>query len=273
MLAFTAKETRNVRESRGGTVQSIDRALDILEVLAREGQPMRLTDLSLRLGQHKSTVHRLLATLERRQYVEQQRDTGRYALGLRVFELGARVFNKMELRLEVNPFLKELVERTSEAAHLVIRDAWEAVYIDKIESPHSIRMFSEIGKRTPLYCTSMGKVLLAGLSDDELERYLFGVKLVRYTPNTITDTAELRRHLHQVRLNGYAIDDAEHEENVRCLGAPIRNYMGRVVGAISLAGPNMRITRERTAELAKILKEVTARISARLGFEEEEERA
>jgi len=269
MLAYSPKDPKKMRETRGSTVQSIERALDILELLAKEGQPMRLTDLSLKLGQHKSTVHRLLATLERRQYVEQHRDTGRYGLGLRVFELGARVFNKMELRVEVNPFLRELVDRTSETAHLVIRDGWEAVYIDKVESPHSIRMYSEIGKRTPLYCTSMGKVLLAGMSDDEIERFLREVKLVRYTPNTITDPNELRRHLHQVRINGYAIDDAEHEENVRCIGAPIRDYMGRVIGAVSLAGPSMRITRERMGELAKVLKEVTARISARFGYDEE----
>lgn len=247
-------------------VQSIDRALDILEVLANEEGPLRLTELSRRLSLHKSTTHRLLSSLIQRKYVDQDPETGKYRLGLKVFEIGSLVFNKMELRVEARPFLEELMQKTLETVHLVILDEGQAIYIDKVESPQKIRMYSEIGKRTPLHCTSVGKALLAYLPEPELNRILRDLDYRRFTPNTITSAEELKEHLARVRSQGFAIDDAEHEEGIRCVAAPIFNYTGKVIATISVSGPTIRVTRERLNELIPIVMEVSQRISRRLGY-------
>jgi len=250
-------------------VQALDRALDILEALAAHRQPMRLVELSHQLGLHKSTVHRLVSSLARRRYVERDPETGRYRLGLKVFELGSRLFNSMELRQEARPLLQELVNQTLETAHLGILDEGQVVYIEKVESPQTVRMYSELGKRAPAHCTAMGKVLLAHLPEEELDRIIAMRGLTRYTSNTIVEVDQLKDHLRRVAAQGYAVDDTEHEEAIRCVAAPVRNYRGEVVAALSVSGPAVRLTRERIEEVAQMVRATAMRISRRLGFDGE----
>lgn len=255
------------REQDGARgVQALERALDVLEALAAQRQPARLADLSRELGLHKSTVHRLLATLGKRRYVERDADTGRYRLGLKVFELGSWFFNRMELRQEARPLLQELVDQTLETAHLGILDEGQVVYIEKVESPQTVRMYSELGKRAPAHCTAMGKVLLAHLPEPELDRIIATRGLTRYTSNTIVDAEQLKDHLRRVAGQGYAIDDTEHEEAIRCVAAPVRNYRGEVVAALSVSGPAVRLSRERIGEVARLVRATALRISRRLGY-------
>ncbi len=252
-------------QSRGG-VQVLDRALDILETLAGDDEPVRLVDLASRLGLHKSTVHRLVATLARRRYVERDRNTGHYRLGLKVFELGSWFFNRMELRQEARPHMQELVDQTLETAHLGVLDEGQVIYIEKVESPQRVRMYSELGKRAPAHCTGMGKVLLAHLPEEELDGLISLRGLKRFTSNTITDPEQLKDHLARVRAQGFAIDDTEHEEAIRCVAAPVRNYRNEVVAALSISGPASRLSRERLAQLADLVRAAALRISRRLGY-------
>jgi len=257
--------TDHVAEQKSG-VQALDRALDVLEALAAEREPLRLVELSSRLGLHKSTVHRLLSTLGRRRYVEREAATGRYRLGLKVFELGSWFFNRMELRQEARPFLQALVDQTLETVHLGILDEGQVIYIEKVESPQTVRMYSELGKRAPAHCTAMGKVLLAYLSADELDHIITQRGLTRFTSNTITDREQLKDHLGRVAAQGFAVDDTEHEEAIRCVAAPVRNYRGEVVAALSVSAPAVRLTRERIGQVAELARATALRISRRLGY-------
>jgi len=245
-------------------VQSIGRALDILECLTRSDKSMGVTELSGRLGLHKSTVYRLLATLAYRGYVEQDEDE-RYNIGLKLFEISGNVLNKMDIRKKVKPYLVKLQEETRETIHLGILDGDEVVYIDKEESTETIRMYSEIGKRVKAHCTSLGKVLLAYKRENLKELYEQG-PLIRYTDNTIVDREVLGEHLAKIREKGYAVDDEEQELDIHCIGGPIFDYKGDIIAAFSIAGPSTRMTEKRVKELSRKVLEYSVEISHSLGY-------
>lgn len=251
-----------------GNVQSLERALSIVEELARAGNDVGVTELSRRLSLNKSTVHRLLSTLETRGYVEQNIDTGRYGLGLKVLELGSKAADRLTLRDVARPVLEQLSRELGEAVNLVVLRAGEAVYIDKVETETMIRMHFDLGKRAPLHCTAAGKVLLA-YQGQALGRLLGRINLQRFTPHTITSVDELTDELGQVRQRGYALDDEEQELGVRCVAAPVWDQEGRVAAAVSVSGPILRITDERVPDIADALLEATGRISRRLGYRAE----
>lgn len=248
-------------------VQSIGRALDILECLAKSDRSMGVTELGERLGLHKSTVYRLLATLVYRGYVEQDEDE-RYNIGLKFFEISGSVLNKMDIRKKVKPYLIKLQQETRETIHLGILDGDEVVYIDKEKSTETIRMYSEIGKRVKAYCTSLGKVLLAYKGIDLAELYKKG-SLIPYTENTIVDLELLKEHLAEIREKGYAVDNEEQERDIRCVGGPIFDYKGDIVAAFSIAGPSTRMTEKRLEELSRKVLEYSQKISHSLGYNRE----
>lgn len=245
-------------------VQSIDRALDIIEKLVKGEKSMGVTEISDSLGLHKSTVYRLLATLVYRGYVEQD-ENGAYKVGLKLFEIGGNVLNKMDLRKRIKPYLINLQEETRETVHLGILDKGEVIYIDKEETTETIRMYSEIGGRVKAYCTSLGKVLLA-YNNIDINRLYPGDCLQRYTENTIADKKLLIEHLLSVKKQGYAIDDQEQELGIRCIGGPIFNFNGDIIAAFSIAGPTTRITKERVLSLAKIIMKYSKIISSSFGY-------
>ena len=261
-----AKKAKGVRNH--ATVQSVERSLDILEALAAASDGIGILDLSERVSLHASTVHCLLATLVHRGYVRQNSQTDRYALGPRALQLGRAFHDRSGLRAEAHPFLQHLMEASGETANLSILDHWEAVYIDQVQSPRVVRMFAEIGRRVPLHSTGCGKVFLAYLAPAEQGRIVAEKGLPANTRYTITTARELERAVAEIRRCGFAVDNEEQDEGVRCVAAPVRDHTGEVVAAISISGPTTRVTKERVPELGKLVVTICAQLSAALGYEE-----
>ncbi len=247
-------------------LQTIDRALELLERICQAEDGVPLTTLSRQTGLPKSTVHRLLMTLSAHRLVTQDPETGRYLPGIKLFELAQAVLQKLELRKQALPELRELCQRTNETVHLAILDDGDVIYIDKQESQQTIRMFSAIGKRGPAHCTGVGKVLLAALPEHELDELIRRKGLPRFTEKTITDPELLKAHLAEVRRKGYAVDDTEHEPEIRCVACPIREHTGRVIAAVSLTIPAFRATREQIEALAPLVRTYADRISRKMGW-------
>jgi IclR family KDG regulon transcriptional repressor len=255
-------------------VQAIQRAALILDTLSQNSQGVSLRELSAQVELPKGTTHRLLSSLAYFGYVRQDATTKDYLLGFRLVELGNLLLNQLDLRTEAKPLLLELGRRVKETVHLVILDQDEVLYIDKVDSdenPGGLRMASRIGSRTKAHSCAVGKVLLADLSEDQLDEYTEQQGLPKLTERTLTDPAQLKEHLEVVRKRGYAVDDEENERGIRCVAAPIRNESGRVIAATSISGPAIRITRERIRDtLQREIMETAAHISNRLGFREEQ---
>lgn len=248
-------------------VQSLRRAIEILLLLGSEGKTeWGVTDIGRELGLPKSTVHRLLSTLEAYGLVEQNPETALYRLGLRLFELGSVVLKNMNLRRIALPIIQELSARCGETVHLGVLSDWEVLSIEEAESPLTLKATVYIGKRAPLHCTAVGKALLAFLKENELEAIIAAKGLKKYTENTITDPALLKEHLSQIRARGFAVDNEEHELGVRCVGAPVFDHEGKVVASISASGPSFRITEDRVNELALEVIAAAQRISGALGY-------
>ncbi|HHV58124.1 MAG TPA: IclR family transcriptional regulator [Firmicutes bacterium] len=247
-------------------VQSVNRALAILEALQAAGEGLGVTEIGTRVGLHKSTVYRLLATLARHGYVEQDPATERYSLGLKLVELGTAVLERLELRDLARPYLKRLMEASQEVAHLVVLQDGEVVYIDKVECPGPVKMYSQLGRRAPAHATAVGKVLLAFLPKAQVDAIL-ARGLPRLTPHTITDPERLRRELRLIRERGYALDNEENELGIRCVAGPIFNHTGQVVAAFSISGLALRLLPAKLEELGGLVRETSREISARLGYQ------
>jgi len=250
-------------------VQVLDRALAILDILSAEGPDLSLGEISDKLELHKSTAHRLTMVLERHKLIERNSGSGRYRLGLKLFELGTRAISHLDLRERARPVLDRLVLETSETVHLGILEDTEVLYLDKVEPARSVRMSSSVGRRNPAYCTAMGKATLAHLPDAQVEEIVRKHGLKAMTANTITSFLDLKTELKAVRERGYAVDDEEIEEGVRCVGCVVRNFSGAPVGAISVSGPAFRVTKEKVKSLARAVMASASILSAELGFKQQ----
>ncbi|MCX7842744.1 MAG: IclR family transcriptional regulator [Clostridia bacterium] len=247
-------------------VQTINRALDIIEILSMERQGLGVTEIGNRTGLHKSTAHRLLNTLAERGYIEREPQNGSYRLGLKFVEVSSIYLNKIELKTEAQPFLRKLVETVGQPAHLAILNGTDAIYIEKIEALSSIRLYSQIGRRIPAYCSALGKALMAGLNESDLNKLADQTDFYPYTQNTILNKADLLKSVDLVRKKGYAVDDEEHDEGVRCIAAPVYDYTGRIIASVSTAGDKKIISKERDDEIGKYVKEAAEGISRRMGY-------
>ncbi len=266
-------QTSGTRGSKpSNLVQAIERVSFILDILAQSPQGISVRQLSRKVNLPKGTAHRLLSSLAYFGYVRQNPETKDYSLGFKLVELGHRLLNQLDLRNEAKAFLVDLAGRTKETVHLVILDQGEIVYLDRVETEESssvLRMVSKVGSRNPAHSTAVGKVLLAQLSEKELETLIKMKGLPKRTENTITDPVQLKEHLKSIDAQGYAVDDEENEGGIRCVAAPIRNEVGRVVAAISISGPTIRMTRDIIEKkLNKEAMETALRISQKLGFQE-----
>lgn len=254
-------------DAEGKGVQSLHRSLDILEALALSPKGLTLTELSNRVGLHKSTVHRLLATLSDRHYVEE--GPGGIRLGLRVVEVGSRLLNSMELTTEARPLLRALSSHLGRVVHLGVLDEGQVVYLEKVEPVESIHMYSHIGRRAPFHCTGLGKAMAAFHREAEVAEWIERHGLPRKMPNTIVDPERLRQELSLVRQQGYAFDEIEHEENIRCVAAPIRDYRGLVIAAVSATGPADAFTRPLAEAASRDVMATARQISRRMGYTSE----
>ena len=250
------------------TVQSLDRAILLLEELAQHIDGCGVTHLSCLTGLHKSTIHRLLNTLMNKGYISKDSETNKYYLGIKILHLSSAILDRLDVRKIARPYAEELCRSTDEVVHLSILDSGEAVYIDKFESPNkSIRMYSQIGRRVPLHCTGVGKVLLAWLPEEDVEYILKSKGMKAHTQNTITDIKTMKKHLEEIRNKGYALDEIEHEDGIRCVAAPIYNLKGKVIASISVSGPVTCVTKERMPELTKEVLKTAKNISHELGYD------
>jgi IclR family transcriptional regulator, acetate operon repressor len=249
-------------------VQSVDRTLDVLEALASADDDLSLSQLCVALELPLGTIHRLLGTLIARGYAAQDSQSRRYGPGPKLLEIAARAtsHSRFSLRRLAQPYLRALTEATGETSNLIVLQGGEIVYVEQVTSARLVHMFTAVGQRAPLYCTGGGKAILAGLPEQQAEVYLASAQLRPWTPKTITDRERFRQELALTRQRGYAVDDEEREEGVRCVAAPIFDHSGLCVAAISISGPSSRVTLARLAELGPQLCQAAADYSAQLGY-------
>jgi DNA-binding IclR family transcriptional regulator len=246
------------------TAKTVQKAFNLLEFLG-EKQPARPSELVQQLKLTRSNVHRLLSTLERIGYVEKS-DDSRYRLSFKVFMLGSNIVKGNRLSNVAHPFMFRLAESTQENVNLAIMYEQKVLYIKKIESPHYLKLDQPIGKTDPLHCTALGKVLLSGLTDEELESFCRSSKLSSYTKNTITDPKTLIEVIQDVRKKGYAIDLQEVLEGVHCISAPVRDHTSKVIAAVSISSPAFRLTKEKLNKMKVPLIETCSEISKKMGY-------
>jgi DNA-binding IclR family transcriptional regulator len=242
--------------------QSLARALTILTSLG--DRPRSLDELAGQLGVHKTTVLRLLRTLQDEHFVH--RDSGhRFHLGSRLFALAGAALEEREVRAVAAPHLARLHQATGQTVHLGVHEDGIVVYLDKHESRQAVRMYSRVGLPMPLHCTAIAKVLLAGLPPAERRRTAEGIEYTRHTDRTITDAESFLAELAEVAERGWALDDAEHESFLTCIAAPVRDATSRVIAAVSLSVPHVLLDREQVLALLPDLRETARAISADCG--------
>lgn len=258
--------TPKASTERGGLVGSLSHGLAILDMFERDRPVIGIGEMAQELGMHRSTTSRLAATLASAGYLELAGEPGRYRLSGKLAALGELVAaDADDVRRAALPSLGELVSGLGETGHLAVLEGNEAVTIEIVDGWHTVRMHSWVGKRSPAHCSSMGKALLAGLDDAELDDRYPERHLEARTERTITDRDELVRHLAWVREHGYAVDEEELEPHLCCVAAPVFDRGGAVVASISVSGPDTRISEPTIPAVAAAVRGAAAQISARLG--------
>lgn len=246
-------------------IQSVDRAMRVLEILEKEGL-CSVTEIGDRLEINKSSASRILSTLESRGMVQKDKDTGKYKLGLAILRLGHRLMEDYDLTTITGPYLKELAEITGESAHLSILSGDKVVFLQQSKGTGRIAMMASIGSEEPLHCSAVGKCILAYLPEKEREAMLESIVLEAFTPRTLTSKGMLVEQLKDVKLKGFAIDDEEVYAGIRCIAAPIFNYQERIEASIGVSGPANRIRLEEIPKIGEQVCHIAEQISKELGY-------
>jgi len=255
----------DVEEKARGGVQSIGRAFAILEEVARNRDGIGLADLSKRVGLHNSTTFHLVRTMVSLGYIRQIKDSKRYRIGRPLFALAASALDEMEMVSMATPVLDDLARETGESSHFAARMGDAVVVMARTSGPSAFQLAERVGVVRPAYCTALGKIILAALRPDQLERYLERIELKSLTPSTITEPARLRREIDEVRKAGIAFDDGEFDGEVRCAAMAIRDFSGQVVGAIGISGPVWRLSIQALQSRSRHLEAAAARLSQAFG--------
>jgi DNA-binding IclR family transcriptional regulator len=246
-------------------VQALDRAFAVLDLLSESDTALGLAQVASSLQLHKSTAHRFLMVLERHRMVERT-SAGKFRLGLRLFDLGNRAIEQYDLRDRAQPHLRRLVNETEETAHLCILEAARVIYIDKIEPARSVRMITRIGASNPVHCTSVGKAILAFLPEDRVADVIKRTRFERFTHRTIATPEAFRAEIEKTRRRGYAVDDEELEEGLRCIAVPLLDAQRQPVAAVSVSGPSFRVTAQKLPAIANQLLQCVRGISVDMGY-------
>jgi IclR family transcriptional regulator, KDG regulon repressor len=251
--------------ARRGRLSSVATAIRLLKAFSEDEVEIGISAMARRLGLAKSTVHRLAVTLVSEGLLEQDRENGKYQLGIALFRLGALVRRRMNVSSEARPYLFDLREKINESVHLAILDETEIMYVYNLEGTHAIRMRSDIGVRKPAYCTAEGQAILAFQPDDIIERVI-AAGLTARTPKTITSAEKFIRELATTRQRGCAIEDEESELGMISIAAPIRDDSGDVVAAVGIAGPVTRLSKKSIATVMPHVIATADQVSVRLGY-------
>jgi DNA-binding IclR family transcriptional regulator len=251
---------------KANLTQSVLKALDILECLAVADRPLSTQEIAQRCGLPRPTAYRLLTTLLARDYVTICPGSGHYQIGAKMLSLGNNFLDRLDLPELARADLRELSQVARETVHLGVLDGIEVLYVGKVDGPQSVRMHSTIGARSPLHSTAMGKAILAFLPLEQRMALLGQITFVPRTPSTIIDRGGLVKHLELVRTQGYAVDDIENEEGIRCVGAPVFDHTGQVKAAVSVSGPAYRLSNSRLEELSQPVIKAGMAISNKLGY-------
>ena len=246
-------------------ITALQRGLSLLQLFSESPQGLTAKQVAGRSRLPVSTVHRFLANLGSAGFLNCGGDSV-YHLGIACFALGQAALGQLDIRLVSLPYLRELNRQTRETIHLTIRHGLSAVYLEKLDSPEQLRIHSRIGAAVPLYCTAVGKVMLAYMPDDERKKVLPQLALKRLTPNTVGNLQELEAELSRVRKNGYACDLEEHEPHIRCVAAPIWDNAGAVNASLSITAPVVRMAVTRLRQLAPLIQTAGLQISRELGY-------
>jgi DNA-binding IclR family transcriptional regulator len=256
-----------MKQQRSYNITALQRGLRVLNLFAGAERGLPAAEVARVSTLPVSTVHRLIANLETAGFLSRD-DAGQYHLGIACVALGQAAREQIDLRRVSLKHLEELNRQTRETVHLTVRHGLSAVYLEKLDSPEQLRIHSRIGASVPLFCTAVGKVMLAYMDEIELDRILNQLELKRFTDHTVGSIQELQAQLQKVRREGFACDLEEHEAHIRCIAAPIWDNTGAVNASLSVTGPAVRMAYSRLREIAPLIRETGLSISRELGFQQ-----
>lgn len=249
-----------------GGIQSIRRALLILEEIARAREGIGLSELSKRVGLHNSTTFHLVKTMVSLGYIRQAKDSKHYRVGGPLFALAASALDEIEMVSHARPILEDLSRASGETSHFAVRMGDTVVLLARNSGPGAFQLTDRVGVVRPAHCTALGKVILAALRPEQFERYLTRAELQAFSPKSITEVEPLRREIAEVRNGGIAFDDGEFDPEVRCIAVPVRDFTSYVIGAIGISGPVWRMSIQTLQGHARIVQGAAARLSAEFGL-------
>lgn len=247
------------------SIQVIDRGLDLLELLATSENGMTIAELSSATGLPKSTIHRILATYAERHYVEQNEESRVYCLGYKVVEIASLFLNKIVLKTEAAPIMHDLAASFDCTSYLGVLEKGEVMYLERAERFNSLRLYTQIGKREPVYCTALGKVLSAALPEDEFMYLARHLSYIPYTPSSVKNYEEFAKEVAFAREHGYAVDREEHTAGSYCIAVPVYDYTRKVMAAMSISGPGL-LTKYDEQFLADRMRDAAMELSRRVGY-------
>lgn len=246
-------------------IQSLDKGLQVLEMIAEADKPLTLHELWTELGWNKATILRILTTFVRRGYVQRDSQTKAYTIGIRIVALYSSLSNNLNIQQLMRPYLEELVSVTGETAQVAIVVSGKAVFVDRIRGTNVISANTEIGQSLPLHCTAVGKAYLAYLDEAEIDQTI-KPPLPQFTNRTLVSVEELKADLKRVRQRGYATDLGEYSPELRCVAAPILDYMEHPIASIGISGPKSGLSLQKCDEFGKVVRQVAERISMEVGY-------
>lgn len=258
--------TEKTPEKTNG-IKSIIKAARVINMLANEGQPLSLAQMSSNMSISKSTLHGIISTLVDVKFVVQDQQTGRYWLGTRLFEIGSSISSQWNVRKIAYPFIQRIVAETGETVHMAVLDDYEVLYINKQESTSSIRIVTDVGVKLPAHCTGLGKALLSGMNRLELQFMVKNKGLPKHTESTITNFEDFWKEIRLTKSRGYAVDEQEFVEGLRCVAVPVFSHSGEIIAALSVSGPISRMHDKKFEHCRESLQKAAAEISAQMGYE------